>query len=122
MLKEIVYGVATDGDQWIICSYNGGSAFQITKRISVMKGISSDDWLSGEGADLVKILHMIFDRQIQRVLTQPDEDEEEKMETAQSELVVNQQAENHRKAIDASVSAWMKNLVPGDLDVLKDQV
>ena len=127
-LKVMVYGVATDGADWIICSFDGDKTFEISYPIHMMDRINESNWSTGEGADLVKILHTLFDRQIRRVLKQPDEDDEE-METAHGDLatseLVDDQRDRDRKAIEAAASAtatWVANLVPGDLSGLEEQM
>lgn len=66
--QKLVYGVVTDGADWILCSYAGDKAFQISNAILVMKGISRSDWMIGDGPAMIQILHTIFDLQIQDIL------------------------------------------------------
>lgn len=121
-LKEMVYSVSTDGADWIICRFDGEKTFEISYPISVMKGISKDNWMLGEGADLVKILHTLFDRQIQRVLNQPDEDDEE-MET-QNELVESQRDRDETaiKEAETATAAWVAKLGSGNQFGLVEEV
>ena len=110
--EKPVYGVATDGAEWILCIYKGGEDFQTSKPIEVMEDIDKKDvWMAGKGPDLIKILYTLFDSQIKYVWKpQSGPNVDEPMDSdgiyqMPSQPVESQQAETQRKEVAATAAA-----------------